>query len=220
MIPKIMHRVHLGGQEPKMVSDAWNLSKKNNSDWNHITHNENNLKNFTISQKCLEYSNIYSYKSDLMRLESLYLWGGFYIDTDVFVIKSFNDLIDYDNIVVGEEDKNIICSAVIGAPPKNKEILSTLNEMVYLIDQEYKKTGSIAYNHESEYFAPTLLTKRWINNSDINVLNTEYFYPIHWRDEWSVEERDSENLEMYMDRALKSITKNTYSIHRWAGTWK
>ena len=215
-----MHRVHLGGQEPKMVSDAWNLSKNNNSSWDHFTHNENNIQDFTISQKCLGYSDVYSYKSDLMRLEALYIWGGFYIDTDVFVIKSFDDLSVYDNIVVGEEDKDIICSAVIGSPPKNKEILSTLNEMIYLIEQEYAKTGSIVYNHKSEYFAPNLLTKRWLNNADATILNTEYFYPIHWSNEWSVEDRDGEDSDMYLNRALKSITNNTYSIHRWAGTWK
>jgi mannosyltransferase OCH1-like enzyme len=155
-----------------------------------------------------------------MRLEALYLFGGFYIDTDVFVLKSFDSFIDSDKIIVGEEDTNIICSAVIGSPPKNNEILLTLYEMIELIEKEYESHGKITYNHEADFFAPTLLTKRWIDNKDVSVFNPEYFYPIHWRDEWRVEERDAEDIEKYMHRILKSTTTETHSVHRWAGTWQ
>lgn len=46
---------------------------------------------------------MYAFVSDYVRVYALYNYGGIYLDTDVEVRKSFNDLLDNDSIWGFEE---------------------------------------------------------------------------------------------------------------------
>ena len=218
MIPKTIHRVHLGPEEPQLVKDAWELSKSINEGWEHVTHNEDSLDNFPISKNYLSASSSYSFKSDLMRFEALYNWGGIYIDTDVFCIKSFEDFVKLDKIVVGNEDEETIGSAIIIAPPKNKKILQILKEMINYLKEEVK-AEFIYGSTQSKVFGPRIVTEFWKDDPEVIKLVPEYFYPIFWKDDHQVQDRKTESVGDYLARISSRITKNTYCSHRAAGSW-
>lgn len=217
MIPKIIHRIHLGPNEPQIVKDAWELSKSINKGWEHVTHNEDSLENFPICRDYLNISDKYSFKSDLMRVEALYNWGGAYIDTDVFCIRSFDDLLKHDTIIVGLEDENVVGSAVILSPPKNEKILEVLNLMINSLKEE--SINGYKYDHHSNVFTPTIFTKTWRNDDEVVKLPPEAFFPIHWAVDHKVAGRDNESIDQYLSRIQDSITENTYCSHKSTASW-
>ena len=56
-----------------------------------------------------------------MRVHALYNFGGIYLDTDVEVFKSFDDLL-YHNSFWGFEQENYIATSTIGAAKGNQLI--------------------------------------------------------------------------------------------------
>jgi mannosyltransferase OCH1-like enzyme len=82
MIPKIFHRVWIG--KPNQEADLlWSKSKDIHPDWEHVTYSSKLPDGFEIISDVVENNDIPSYHSDLIRLEALYKFGGFYVDTDV-----------------------------------------------------------------------------------------------------------------------------------------
>ncbi len=60
----------------------------------------------------------WAFVSDYARLRILYDQGGIYLDTDMYVLKNFEDLLNYD-IFLGYEDNEFINSAVLGSKKNN-----------------------------------------------------------------------------------------------------
>lgn len=68
----------------------------------------------------------YAFVSDVARLHALYTWGGVYLDTDVEVKRSFDDLLG-GSIVLGFEEGNYVATSTIVAPAGSKLIGDFLN---------------------------------------------------------------------------------------------
>jgi mannosyltransferase OCH1-like enzyme len=202
LIPKTIHRVHMG-PENDSVKYCWESAKKHNPDWKFVTHNEKS--SWPIVGNYLNYSKTYAYKSDLMRLEALYHYGGIYLDTDVEIIRSLDHFTEYNYPFAAWESPYVIGSAVIGAPPKNDEILSLIAYCIGSIILE-ADDGKIDYSGERMMFSPTVITKLWKSNSEVRLLSPESFYPYHWS------EKDRSNEDFL-------INENTFGVHHWNGSW-
>lgn len=63
----------------------------------------------------------YAFVSDVARLHALYTCGGVYLDTDVEVKRSFDDLLD-GSIVLGFEEGNYVATSTIVAPAGSRLI--------------------------------------------------------------------------------------------------
>ena len=66
------------------------------------------------------------HQADIIRLRKLLQYGGIYLDTDVFIIKSFKDLLD-NNLVMGIENGMGLCNAVILTEPNSPFIKEWIN---------------------------------------------------------------------------------------------
>lgn len=53
--------------------------------------------------------------SDITRLYALFHYGGIYLDTDVEVIKSFNDILENKSCILGYEIGDKIATSFIAA---------------------------------------------------------------------------------------------------------
>ena len=120
-IPKIIHYCWFGNNEkPNIVKKciaSWkeHLKEYEIIEWNEKTFDINSNK---FVKEAYE-KGMYAFVSDYVRVYALYNYGGIYLDTDVEVKKSFNDLLDNDSIW-GFEEKNFIATSTIGACKKNK----------------------------------------------------------------------------------------------------
>lgn len=170
-----------------------------------------NESNFDVN--CCQYvreaygAKKWAFVSDYARFKILYEQGGVYFDTDVEVIKSFNDILEKGNFM-GCENKTTEINPGLGlavAPGLGliKEILEN-----YEKDSFINKDGSL--NLTTIVTRTTNILKNHglqnINEiqtvAEVNIYPVDYFCPID------------------MSSGKLIITENTHSIHRYAGSWE
>ena len=203
-IPKIIHRVHMGPSND-FAEYCWQSSKNINLGWQHFTHDDSDLTKFPMVGPFLERSSAFAYKSDLMRLEVLYKYGGIYMDTDVEVIRSFDKFSEYTYPFAAWESYNTIGSAVIGSPPQNEQVLELIIYCLGSVIVE-SENNLIDYGGHLRMFSPSAITKFWSNNPNVEIVETDCFYPYHWT------EKNKKNQNFLNN-------KNTYAVHHWSGSW-
>lgn len=126
-IPKIIHYCWFGGKPiPDSLQkciDSWGLLE----DYQIIRWDESNccFKENEFIRKAYQ-DKLFVYMSDYYRLKALYEYGGIYLDTDVKVYKSFDDLLHY-NVFFNFIFDCSVGSAVIGAQPGDQLIKNLLD---------------------------------------------------------------------------------------------
>lgn len=145
MIPKIIHYCWISGEEsmPQDIKYYISTWKKYLPDYEFINWNDSNFNwNIsTFSKLCREH-NSYAFCADYVRIWAIYNYGGFYLDTDVEVFKSFNDLLDRQDVFHEENCYSIgIEAAIFGAEkhhPFLKDVLDYYNSLdYYMKENEY-----------------------------------------------------------------------------------
>ena len=134
-------------------------------------------------------------RSDLIRLEVVYAYGGFYIDSDVLLLKPLDSLRNFEDLVICSEDGSNLTNAFFAAPPKN----AALNAIIEtLLSQE--PDWNVPPN---ETTGPALFASLLRFRSDVTLLARETFYPYNWN-----EQRPS------------FVAPQCYAIHEWETSWK
>lgn len=182
MIPKIIHYCWLSNNKiDDIFLNKWKILL---TDYKFIHWDINSIENVT-SKWLTDTTNhkYFAFASDYIRCYALYNYGGIYLDLDVELIKSFDDLLD-QSFFIGYEHSGDIEAAVIGSEPGNevfKSVLSFYDGTLFfnskkntfytkplpLILQKYLKSNLKIYSYD--YFSP----KNKINNT-INITNNTY----------------------------------------------
>jgi mannosyltransferase OCH1-like enzyme len=135
----------------------------------------------------------FAFVSDVCRIHALFSEGGIYLDTDMLVLKGFDDLLE-DHFFLGEEKEGLLSAGIIGSSKGN----SHLEELL-------KKYGFLSFDYESPLDIPTFLTS-YLDRSKITVYPREYFYPLPFADKGK--------------DYLPFVRKETYAVHLWNHSWK
>lgn len=212
MIPKIIHYCWFGNKKkPKLVRDCILSWKKFLPDYQIIEWNE---KNTDLSHPFVKEAydqKKWAFVSDYVRLNVMYEKGGIYLDTDMMVLKSFDDLLHL-NCFIGTEDLYYINVAVIGAIPKNIFIKGCL--------ELYDKINLTINNNFNEITIPKLITKKFrelyffeSNFEDIIIKESVKIYPSHFFYPFPYEKKnDLKNYKNY-------IKTTSYTVHLWNSSW-
>ena len=145
----------------------------------------------------------WAFVSDYARLDIIYNNGGIYLDTDVEIIKSFDDLLECDAFFGFENFEYVANGLGFGARKNNKIILENLNCYNNIhFDEE----------HLNEISCPKittgiLLKHGLVLNNSFQVFDNVCIYPI-----------DYFFLLFYYTGEIK-ITSNTHSIHHYSMSW-
>lgn len=203
MIPKKIHYCWFGRGElsttAKKCIKSW---KKYCPDYEIIKWNEDN---FDIHQN--EYTRKvyaekkYAFLSDYARLKIVYEQGGIYLDVDVELVKSLDDLLGND-AYFGFETKEFINTGVgFGAKKGNLAIKFLLDEYDQLLDGTKEVIGCPILNTEGLVKLGLVRNGQLQKLAECTVYPAEYFNP-------------------YDDPTGRlNKTKNTYSIHWYAKSW-
>lgn len=212
MIPKKIHYCWFGGKPlNKLGKKCLKSWKKYFPDYEIIEWNESNF-----DLNCCEYvkqaakEKKWAFVSDYVRFKVLYEQGGIYFDTDVEVIKPFDDILSR-GAFMGCENPNLDSAFAVNpglgiavAPGFGiyKEMLNS-----YETSSFYKDDGTLNL-YTIVQRTTDLLRKYGLRDTmevqhvaDITIYAAEYFCPIN------------------MQTGRLEITKNTHSIHRYAGSW-
>lgn len=206
MIPKILHCVWFGQNEfsekEKRCVESW---KKYLPEYKIMVWNE---KSFDLNQnRYVKEAYIlkkYAFVSDYVRLWALYHYGGIYMDTDVEVIKPFDDFLDKSVFLSFET--SMVTIATCGAEKNNlwiKELLDEYEERKFLLPN-----GAINIVTNLRYVTNSCQRHGLIRNEEYQVLdnNVEVF------------EKEFFCPEVKADGSIV-ITENTVCIHHYSASW-
>lgn len=206
-IPKVIHYCWFGKGEKSSLSkkciDGW---KKKLPEYEIIEWNENN---FDI--KCNKYvheaykGKKYAFVSDYVRLFALYNYGGIYLDTDVEVLKSFDEFLNLDGFV-GFEDTELVSTAIIGSKKNNKIIkiwLDTYKERAFIQDGKINDTTNVRVltNILLELGMKQNNKLQDLYEGELSIFPIEYFSPLR------------------IGSKKPKLTENTITIHWFEGSW-
>ncbi|KML27270.1 MULTISPECIES: glycosyltransferase family 32 protein [Priestia] len=206
-IPKIIHYCWFGGKEkPDIVKRCIDTWKNHLSDYEIIEWNE---KIFDIN--CNSYvkeaydSKKFAFVSDYARIHALYNFGGIYLDTDVEVFKSFDNLLHHDSFW-GFEQENFIATSTIGAAKENKIIkvfLDSYGEKSFIKkDGRFDQSTNVAIVTK---ILENIGLKKNGEYQEIDGIGT--FYPQTYFSPYD-----------YIN-CRKQITKDTYAMHHFYKSW-
>lgn len=149
----------------------------------------------------------WAFVSDYARLDIIYNYGGIYLDTDVEVLKSFDDLLDYE-CFMGIEDGSLCVATGLGfgAVANNDFIKENLDvyDNLKLFNENTGKMNLlncpiITTNLLKKYGFDSINKNQVINN--IYIFSSEYFCPMNY------------------NTGIVTVTENTYSIHKYNMSW-
>jgi mannosyltransferase OCH1-like enzyme len=212
MIPKVIHYCWFGGKrKPKLIRDCISSWKEYLPEYEIIEWNE---KNSDLSHPFIKeayHAKKWAFVADYIRLQKLYEFGGIYLDTDMLVIRSFDELLS-TKCFFGAEDSEFISAGIIGSIPNYKLIKSCLDYYNNLHFRNHIDLGMITI--------PRIITKifrqeyNFYNDFDIiikleslTIYPPQYFYPFPLN-----KKDDLKNFKKY-------IKNDTYTIHLWNSSW-
>lgn len=137
-IPKIIHYCWFGGKEkPALIQKCHESWKRHLPDYEIMEWNESNFDFSTnrYANEAYQYGK-FAFVSDYVRVYVLYTYGGIYLDTDVEVFKSFDDLLHHESFW-GFEQENFIATSTIGAQkghPLIKQFLETYETKSFITE--------------------------------------------------------------------------------------
>lgn len=214
MIPKTIHYCWFGkGKKPRYVKKCISSWQKFLPDYEIIEWNESNfnvnLNDFTTKAYSAKK---YAFVSDVARFWILYNHGGIYFDTDVEVIRNFDDIVK-NGAFVGMETPSINGSLPMVNPglglgaEKGSNVMRTILEYYYTLkfnSDELQIAGDSVVIHTTEVLSSTFNLRP---QNDIQKLDGITIYPVDY-------------FNPFNDlTGVLTKTDNTHSIHWFAKSW-
>lgn len=210
MIPKIIHLCWLSGDEyPETIRkciETWHRHLPDYEIW--LWDTKRFDVNSTLWTKQAFEIRKYAFAADYIRLYALYYYGGIYLDSDVWVYKSFDELLGLPYFI-GQCYNRCFEAAVIGAEkgmPWIKHILDYYNDRPFI-----KPDGSF-----DEKTLPVIFYERLVGNYKFIRLKSFEKYQ-YKRNEMYVFSQDFFNSRNSIEVRR---TRKSFCAHNYARTWR
>lgn len=207
MIPKIIHFCWLSGSEyPELIEKCICSWKEKLSDYEIICWDTSrfDIDSCRYTKEAFAEKK-YAFASDYIRLYALYHFGGIYLDSDIEVMKSFDDLLHLKAFTCFQKMSTTLSPWIIGCEKGNPIIKEFLD--YYEGRSFYDKNGKMDLTPNPYPFTRIcrehgLLLKDENQNLDsITVFSHDYFCPYS------------------PSNGQLEITDNTYAIHYFNAEW-
>lgn len=140
---------------------------------------------------------LFAFRSDVLRYELLYRYGGVYIDTDVEPYRSFDDLRDGRPFVAWCSDAELD-PAVMGGPAGHPALRALLDDLP--APEDFRPGWT-----PPGVTGPRHVTRVWRHRPDVRRLPPVTFFPVHWQE---------------MNRITEPAPSDSYAKHVWHAGWK
>lgn len=216
IIPKKIHQIWLG-DIPSKVIELSDLIKLKHPNWEYKLWTYSDLNGFDILNKDLFYSlSNKGAQSDIFRYEILNKFGGIYLDTDFYMVKSFDHLLNLDFFSGNGADEPEVFNGLFGCTPNHPILINILEKLkdlrgnsVITINDVMSKTGPYLFADEVFNFLQNNKESRCV------VLPKEYFYSLPAVDRFSLRSQ-----KYNKNFILKNITNNSICVHLWENSWQ
>ena len=203
MIPKKIHYCWFGRNDlPRKARKCIASWRRYCPDYEIIEWNEDNFDIYLngYTKMCYEQKK-FAFLSDYVRLYVVAKHGGIYFDTDVEIVKSFDDLLSYQGFAGFENDNYVASGLGFGAEAGNKAVLQMLDEYEQLLDGKNGTIGCPHLNTKALQKLGLQLNGKLQEIEGMLICSSDYFNPY----------------DDLTGRLNKTI--NTYSIHWYSKSW-
>ncbi len=223
-IPKILHQFWHGNPFPEKYKQLTDLWKNMHPDWTVILWDEEAVSKFGLANKWM-YENMKnpSAKSDVVRYEVVYSYGGVYMDTDFLTCKNFDKLLyldffcglmgSYDGTLLNAE--TCVAPSIFGASQGN----GILEKIILKIGQQKtvpRTIPEIMTITGPQMFSTEVLAELGPRPLTV-VLPPTYFYPFPGQGREGIRNLSLEETQ----RVLKKYDyQETYAMHLWYCSWQ
>lgn len=212
MIPKVIHYCWISGDPfPEKIQKCYDSWKRVLPDYEIVVWDY--AKAHAIGSKWVDQAietKKYAFVADYIRFYVLYNYGGIYLDSDVEVLKSFNDLLDLRYFIGKENSTSNWEAAIIGAEPHMSWVKDCLD---YYKGRKFINAFGDFQTIPLPRIMNNNLTKKY-KISDCLAIHQWYYaddticrFPVDW---FSPKRYDT--LEL-------NVTQSTYCIHHFSGSW-
>ncbi len=211
-IPKIIHYCWFGrGEKPGNIKAFIAGWKNLLDDYEFIEWNEDNFK---IEEAPIYVQEAYSVRkfafvSEYARIKGLYEKGGVYLDTDIEIVRRFDELLPGRDLVLGFESDRSLETAFMAATPENELIGGFLK--TYENRKFINEDGSYDMSVINEHFSSFMSQNTDIDLDDERLREFEegkiVVYP---RDYFAAFDISNWHIKP---------TENTYTIHHMNASW-
>lgn len=216
MIPKIINYCWFGGkEEPKEVKKCINSWKKYCPDYRIVRWDESNYDVGSHEYMHEAYKKKrWAFVSDFARLDIIYNNGGIYLDTDVELMKSLDEMlsnsfffgIEVDtNIETGRQSINIATGLGFGAEKGNlivKKMIEQYEDAHFVTSEGLDMTPCPIRNTDAVRPFIDCIEDKTYSFDGGKIYSSDYFCPIE------------------SNGVIKRFTDNTISIHHYNASWK
>lgn len=214
MIPKIIHYCWFGGSElPPYVEKCIETWKKYCPDYQIRRWDESNFDVNMLDYTREAYNaGKYAFVSDVARLYAIKNEGGFYLDTDVELIKSLDSLRNYDAYMgIESGNDNVSTGLGFGAIPNHPVIaknLAAYQHRKFIKNSKMDLTTCVTITKKTlRDILPSLVVKKEpvtynVDNTTFTILPQEVLCPYD------------------LKTNKLNITPNTITIHHYKASWK
>lgn len=195
-IPKVIHQIWIGNKEkPQIFLDSF---KNMHQDYEYILWNEDEIKKRNMTFECQDKINEIKElcgKTDIMRYEILYKYGGIYIDADTFCLEKIDDLMTEESFHYENEELNpdLIANGFIIVKPNNSIMKECIERIKIIKDINSHKPFKIT----GPYLLKNVL---YDSNIKFKILPSYTFLPYHHLN------------KVYLDNG------KVYGLHMWGST--
>lgn len=203
-IPKVIHYCWFGGkpmpEDVKRYVDTWKLAAP---EYELKCWNEDNFpfEKYSFAQEALK-NKKWAFIADVARLHALYYEGGIYLDTDIELLKDFDDFLTEDGFT-SYESLNLIAMAAIGFKKYHPWVAEMLlwYSCVHCDDDytEIANTKVVSKISRMHYGVKLDGTDK-ILPCGLHIYPRDFFSPQLDKDKWLT-------------------TENTHCIHHFTGMW-
>jgi mannosyltransferase OCH1-like enzyme len=224
-IPKIIHQFWHGGPLPEKYKELADLWRKMHPDWEYMLWTEEAVAKFGLGNKWM-YDNMVnpSAKSDVVRYEVVYCYGGVYVDTDFLPCKPLDPLLYLDLFcgIVGSYDGTLkdaetcLAPSIFGASRGNQ----ILEKIIGKISQQKTVPRTIPEIMQitgPEMFSREVLADMQTGRPLTVAFPPGYFYPFPGQQRMNIRNLSLEQTQQYVSRYNY---QETYAMHLWYCSWQ
>jgi mannosyltransferase OCH1-like enzyme len=200
-IPHQFHRIWLGGPMPdefRRFGDTW---LEQHPGWTMRQWGDDNLPPMR-NQTLFDAIESASQKSDILRFELLWLYGGVYVDTDFECRQSIEPLLEGVQVFAAREIDSQVSGAIVGSVPEHPFIGMLIDSLPGSLGEHGRATP--AYSTGPGFVSRCLKIWDSEGKEPVTIFPASYFYPYLW----------------YEKQKRFAKFPDAYAVHHWANSWQ
>lgn len=181
-LPSVFHFVWLGSDVPSWATEYMQTWSRNFPNWKQCLWTDDHdlpLINYNLYRNASKLAPGHEgqFKSDLLRYELLYRYGGIYVDTDFECRKNFEHLLDgVDCFAAWEEQDRWVNNALMGATPGHPFIEALIQGLASNVQQHQGYRPNVLTG-------PQYVTRLYNHfKGDVQVFPQRLFYPYSYHE--------------------------------------